>query len=318
LLTSFPHFDKDTRVKVLLTGATGFIGRQLAHRLVAEDHEVAIVVRPGSQLDILQAVLSRIQVHVYDGSYASLLQALQATQPEVVIHVASLFVAQHKPEDVSRLVESNLNFPTQLLEAMNQLELGQLINTGTSWQHYQNQAYNPVNLYAATKQAFEALLAYYVEAQGFKAITLKLFDTYGPGDTRPKLFSLLRKTARTGETLRMSPGEQLLDLAYIDDVVDAYLLAMARVPDVTKAECYAVSNPARLSLRELVRIYGDTVGRPVNVEWGGLPYRPRDVLEPWTDHEVVPGWRVRVALRDGIVRMEQDLEVGGLLVESVT
>lgn len=305
-------------MKVLLTGATGFIGSQLTQRLVTEGHEAAIVVRPESQLNILQAVLPRIQVHVYDGSYASLLHALQAAQPEVVIHVASLFLAQHKPEDVARLVESNLNFPTQLLEAMSQLGIKQLINTGTSWQHYQNEAYNPVNLYAATKQAFETLLAYYVEAQGFKAITLKLFDTYGPGDTRPKLFSLLRKMARTGEVLRMSPGEQLLDLVYIDDVLDAYLLAMARLPEVTKAECYAVSNLARLSLRELVRIYGETVGRAVNVEWGGLPYRTREVLEPCTGHELVPGWLARVALADGIVRMEQDWEMCGLLVGSGT
>ena len=308
LLTSFPRFDKKEHVKVLLTGATGYIGSQLVHRLIAEGHEVAIVVRPESQLNILQAVLPRIEVHVYDGSYSSLLQTLEAAQPVVVIHVASLFLAQHKPEDVARLVETNLNFPTQLLEAMSHLGIGQLINTGTSWQHYQNQAYNPVNLYAATKQAFEALLAYFVEAQGFKAITLKLFDTYGPGDTRPKLFSLLRKAARTGETLRMSLGEQLLDLVYIDDVLDAYRLAMARLPEVTKAECYAVSNPARLSLQELVRIYGETVSRPVHVEWGGLAYRPREVMLPWCKGMVIPSWEPKVPLRVGIERMERNTQ----------
>ena len=302
----FPRFEKKEHVKVFLTGATGFIGSQLAQRLVAEGHELAIVVRPESQLDILQAVLPQMQVHVYDGSYASLLHAMQAAKPEVVIHVASLFLAQHKPEDVARLVESNLNFPTQLLEAMSQLGIKQLINTGTSWQHYQNEDYNPVNLYAATKQAFETLLAYYVEAQGFKAITLKLFDTYGPGDTRPKLFSLLRKVARTGEVLRMSSGEQLLDLVYIDDVLAAYLLAMTRLPKVTKVECYAVSNLARLSLRELVLIYRETAGLAVKVEWGGLPYRTREVMVPWYKGAVMPGWEPKVPLRLGIEQMERN------------
>lgn len=293
-------------MKVLLTGATGFIGSYLARRLVSEGHDLAIVVRPTSQLEILQAILPQIQVHLYDGSYASLLRTLDAAQPDLVIHVASLFLAQHKPEEVARLVESNLSFPAQLLEAMSQLGIGQLLNTGTSWQHYQNQAYNPVNLYAATKQAFEALLACYVEARNFKVITLKLFDTYGPGDTRPKLFSLLRKAARTGETLRMSPGAQVLDLVYINDVLDAYLLAMARLPEVTKVECYAVSNPVRLSLQELVRIYGETVGRPVHVEWGGLPYRPREVMVPWYKGAVMPGWEPKVPLRLGIERMERN------------
>ncbi|MCW2312610.1 NAD-dependent epimerase/dehydratase family protein [Rhodoferax antarcticus] len=291
-------------MKVLLTGATGFIGSQLAYRLIAEDHEVAIVVRPDSQLNILQAVLPRIQVHVYDGSYASLLHALQAAQPEVVIHVASLFLAQHKPEDVARLVESNLSFPTELLEAMSQLGIKQLINTGTSWEHYQNEAYNPVNLYAATKQAFKALLTYYVEAQGFKAITLKLFDTYGPGDTRPKLFTFLRKTAKSGETLCMSPGEQMLDLVYIDDVINAYLIAANRLVqnEVHQQETFVVSSEKPMKLRDLVTIYCQLLGKQLSIQWGARPYRPREVMIPWNKGDRLPGWEPRIALEDGIKR----------------
>lgn len=300
-------------MKILLTGATGFIGSQLARRLVADGNDLAVVVRPDSQLNALQAVQAAVQVHVYDGTAASLRLALETAKPELVIHVASLFLASHRTQDVSRLVQSNLQFPLQLLQAMSELGIRRFINTGTSWQHYQDREYSPVNLYAATKQAFEALLAHYVEADGFQAITLKLFDTYGPGDTRPKLFSLLRKTVKSGETLRMSPGQQMLDLVYIDDVLDAYVRAIARMPFVIGAEIYGVSNPDRLSLRELVRIYGETVGLPLNVEWGGLPYRPREVLTLWTSHQAVPGWEVRVSLVEGIVRMEKDRNVGGLL-----
>ena len=303
-------------MKLFLTGATGFIGSQLTKRLVAEGHDLAIVVRPDSKLDVLQAFLPQIQVHVYDGSYYSLLCALKAAKPELVFHLASLFLAQHKQEDVTRLIESNLNFPAQLLEAMNQLGIKRLINTGTSWQHYKNEAYNPVNLYAATKQAFESLLAYYLDAQDFKAITLKLFDTYGPSDTRPKLFSILRKAARTGELLRMSPGEQLLDLVYIDDVLDAFLLAMVRLSEVETSESYSVSSQERISLRELTKIYCETVCRSLSVEWGGQPYRSREVLVPWSDHEPVPGWQPRVCLRDGIIRMEKDGRIDGLLARS--
>ena len=70
-------------MKVLLTGATGFIGSYLARRLVSEGHDLAIVVRPTSQLEILQAILPQIQVHLYDGSYASLLRTLDAAQPDL-------------------------------------------------------------------------------------------------------------------------------------------------------------------------------------------------------------------------------------------
>ena len=291
-------------MKIFLTGATGYIGSQLAKRLLLEGHKLAIVIRPKSNLKVLHKLIPQIEVHIYDGSYASLFTALNTSKPDLVFHIASLFIAQHKQDDIPSLIESNINFPVQLLEAMNQLGIKKFINTGTSWQHFNNEDYNPVNLYAATKQAFESLLTFYVESQGLKVITLKLFDTYGPGDFRPKLFSLLRKAASTGETLRMSPGQQLLDLVYIDDVLEAYKLAIEQLSVIQKSESYAISSLTTISLRDLVKIYSETVDRKVNIEWGGLPYREREVFLPWKNFNLMSGWRANIILEDGINRME--------------
>ena len=300
-------------MKILLTGASGYIGSQLAKRLLLEGHDLAIIIRPKTNLKVLHKLLPQIDVHIYDGSFASLYVALKTSKPELVFHIASLFIAQHKQEDVLQLIESNINFPVQLLEAMKQLEIKKLINTGTSWQHFNNEEYNPVNLYAATKQAFESLLAFYVESEGLKAITLKLFDTYGPGDFRPKLFSLLRKAARTGETLRMSPGQQLIDLVYIDDVLEAYILAIEQLSVIHKSENYAVSSLDGISLRNLIKIYSETTNRKVNVEWGGQPYRAREVFIPWTNFNLLPGWVSQVSLAQGISLMEGNDQIDRLL-----
>lgn len=291
-------------MKLLLTGATGFIGGHLAHRLVAEGHNLSIVVRPDSSLVALKDVLPQIQVHIYDGSYACMLRALQAARPCTVCHVASLFLAQHKPKDVASLIESNVTFPAHLLEAMSHVGAMRIINTGTSWQHFQNESYNPVNLYASTKQAFESVLAYYVETHGFKATTLKLFDTYGPGDTRPKLFNMLRNAALSAEKLSMSPGEQMIDIVYIDDVVDAFINAinLLQVQTIGHTQ-YGVSSGRPLRLKDLVAIYENTLNVKISVEWGGRPYRDREVMLPW-HAPPLPGWQARVALEDGLARME--------------
>ena len=158
-----------------------------------------------------------------------------------------------------------------------------LINTGTSWQHYENEDYNPVCLYAATKQAFEDMLKFYVEASELKVITLKLFDTYGPDDPRPKLFTLLRRVAEEQTELAMSPGEQLIDLVYIDDVIEGYLLAARRLMDnsVSGMEDYAISSGKQISLKELVAIYGRTIGKQLPIKWGGRSYRTREVMVSW-------------------------------------
>jgi nucleoside-diphosphate-sugar epimerase len=219
-----------------------------------------------------------------------------------VFHLASLFLSQHDAKDVESLIHSNVLFGNQLLEAMRVNEVSRLINTGTSWQHYNNEEYNPVCLYAATKQAFEAILEYYVQACGIKAITFKLFDTYGPNDPRPKLFHLLKKAAASGESLNMSAGEQLIDLVHIEDVIDAYLIAAQRLLNdkVLAHESYAVSSKKPLPLKKLVETFSTATGQNVKVNWGARPYRFREVMTTWRYGISIENWQPKVSLDNGL------------------
>lgn len=308
----------DRRI-ALVTGATGFVGSNLVRRLVNDGWDTHVIIRDGSDLSMLSGIDSAIRVHVHDGSTEQLIEIVQLASPRLVFHLASLFLAQHTSQDIEPLIHSNLLFSTQLVEAMSVNGVRHLINTGTSWQHYENSDYSPVCLYAATKQAFEAVLMYYVEVSDMSAISLQLFDTYGPNDHRAKLFTLLRKTARTGEPLLMSPGEQLIDLVYIDDVLDAYLLAAERLlrGSVNRHEVYAVTSGKPIKLRELVEIYGQVVDLSLAVEWGARPYRSRETMIPWNKGQVVPGWAPRVGLAAGIARMEQNTRLPELAIQAM-
>lgn len=295
--------NKSKQRVALVTGATGFVGSHLARRLVREGWQVHILSRTGSRLPDVPE-FAHVTNHVHEGSTESMVRCLAQAKPDVVFQLASLFLSQHASNDIESLIQSNVLFGNQLLEAMKVNEVCCLVNTGTSWQHYNNENYNPVCLYAATKQAFEAILEYYVQACDMKAITLKLFDTYGPDDPRPKLFYLLSKAAKSGEPLDMSPGEQLIDLVYIDDVVEAYLLAAIRLLDgnVSQHECYAVSSGQPMPLRKLVDLYAEVNKQTVSVNWGARPYRYREVMVPWINCQGIEGWKPKITIAVGIQR----------------
>lgn len=292
------------RRRALVTGATGYIGSNLVRRLLADNWSVHVVVRPLSDLAPLSAVRHAIQVHEYDGTTNSMIRLVEDAAPDVVFHLASLFLAQHKPEDVASLISSNVLFSTQLVEAMMANQVFYLINTGTSWQHYNDADYNPVNLYAATKQAFEDILAYYIEVNELKVITLALFDTYGPADPRPKLVSLLWKTALEQKPISMSPGEQLIDLVHINDVMDAFALgAELVVRQNVGHERYGISSGAPVRLIDLVAAFEQaTECAKLPIEWGGRPYRAREVMETWKSYKAMPEWTPRIPFAEGILQ----------------
>jgi nucleoside-diphosphate-sugar epimerase len=221
-----------------------------------------------------------------------LIDILRSVHPDIVFHLASLVVGEHSADDVDPLVQSNILFGTQLLEAMALAGVSGIVNTGTYWQHYEGREYSPVSLYAATKQAFQDILQFYCEARGLCAVTLELSDTYGPGDNRPKLLSLLDRAARTGETLQMSPGEQLLDLLHVDDVVHGYEVAAdgllaGHLPSPSQ---YRLSSGSLVQLKDIVELYRQATGHTVSVVWGGRPYRAREVMEPRSPVPLLPGW----------------------------
>ena len=277
--------------RALITGITGFIGSKLAQRLLADGWKVDAIVRPRSDTASLPFGNDVTFHAVEDGQ--ELTPVLAAARPDIAFHLASLYLAEHGPDQVGALVQSNILFPALLAEAMAATGTTRLINTGTAWQQFEGAEYRPVNLYAATKQAAEDLLLYYADARELSVVTLRLFDTYGRGDKRRKLIQILIDAAQSGDPIAMSPGDQVVDMTHVDDVVEAFRLAAERLiaSDARLNEVFHVSSQ-RQSVRELAGMVARTLGRPINADFGGRPYRNREVMHPHAPiaAERVPGW----------------------------
>ena len=294
-------------MKILLTGITGFIGHHLAIKLLNEGHKVFAIVRPSSKINELSKNLqSNIEIFTYcnDNTVFDIItdMCVKGNRPDVVYHLATFQPNKHRFEDIKNLIQSNITFGTEILDAMVLNNVYNFVNTGTFFQHYENADYSPMNLYAATKTCFEKIIQFYTEVKGLRCISLHLFNTYGENDKRGKFLELLQKVSISGKTLKMSPGEQFIDIVYIDDVIDAFILAgkylNARKYDICGT--YGISSGNPIKLRKIIEIFEKISNKRLSIEWGGLPYREREIMVPWTSYKILPGWEPKVNLEDGI------------------
>lgn len=288
--------------RVLISGATGYIGSNLTRKLIALGYEVHIITRINSKTDKIKGLEKDINIHIFNGDSSSLIDIMSYVNPDVVIHLASLFIGEHTNEQLDGLINSNIYFPTQLIEASVKAGVKYFINTGTQWQNYEGLDYNPVNLYSATKEAFEVISKFYIESSDMRMITLKLADTYGPDDDRPKIMNLLLKVYKTQETLNMSKGEQEIGLVYINDVIKAFLKALNVVEKMKPHEHkkFIVLPKKIYSLKDMVCIFENTIGQKLNINWGKREYRQREMMKVYTGEENILDREETISLEEGI------------------
>lgn len=291
-------------MKILISGITGFVGEHLIRALEEKEYQICALVRKDT--DIRQ-VKNSANIYVFDGDIEKFMAYAKEQQFDGVIHLASLFLKEHTTYNIPNLLESNIQIGTLLLEAAKENQIKWFINTGTFWQHFQGEEYSPVNLYAATKQAFESIAKYYIETSNINFVSILLNDTFGPEDKRAKIFKLWFDMIASGRSLEMSGGEQMMDILYIDDVINAYVhLIGLLIADVEKNLCgkrFALHAKERISLRGLARIFEHTTGSKLDIHWGVKDYKKREVMVPWGGGDRLLGWEPQISITEGIQKI---------------
>lgn len=286
-------------MRILITGGTGFIGRNVLKSL-ENNHKVWCTRRKRS--DVNKIGSTNCQWLSIDEGIDKLYQKVKEIEPQLVIHIAGLFLGEHNSENISDMIYSNVDFPAILFDAAYEAGCRQFINTGTCWQNYNGEKYNPVNLYAATKEAAENILLYYVKAKKCKAITLKIFDSYGPNDERRKILNIVSKIDENME-LDMSGGEQKMYLCYIEDIVDAYGQAIITLQDMEEGYAvYSVRAKEPDSLKKIINTYLKVSGKNIKINWGKRDYRSREIMDPTGWGNLLPNWQPKYSLEQGMFK----------------
>lgn len=290
-----------------ITGGTGYIGSNLVRSLEKNGWEAHLLIRESSKKGSCFPGEGKRYYHYYDGKFGSVLKAVENSKPDVVFHLASCFIAEHQSKDIENLINSNVLLGAQLLEAMSCCNVKKLINAATSWQYYHAEYYSPANLYAATKEAHIVIEKYYSEVKAFNIIDLYIFDTFGPFDPRGKILSKLIAAIGGKEPILLSPGDQEVNLVYIDDVTQAFMDAAALIDRGGGRGSYAISYPVSLTLKEIVKEIEAATHSSLPIKWGGREYRAREIMKPPQFIPTVEGWKPKYSLAQGI-RTILDLE----------
>ncbi|MBF0267005.1 MAG: NAD(P)-dependent oxidoreductase [Alphaproteobacteria bacterium] len=286
--------------RALLTGATSFPGMALAERLLKLGLEVHAIVR--EKTDTTGLARQGVFLHPIDGTATSIDEAVRKSRPNITYHLANLYLRDPAPDDIQRLIDANVTLGACLLDSLIRRDFINFVNVGTFAQFYQSQTPRPFNLYAASKEAFETILAYHADL-GLNATTLILFDTYGPGDKRAKLVPSLIKALETGAPLPLPAENMVMDLTYRSDVAEALYLAGAgligRQQDWQNRR-FAVSG-FRHAIRDVVVTLEEVAGRSINKLWGEWKVPARHIDIPWQGPQI-PGWKATVNLKEGLLK----------------
>lgn len=285
-------------MRILVTGASGYLGRHIAGKLLERNYEVFCILRSTSEMPAgLDGVKKFFRMECGEQLYG----IMEEIRPELILHTAGMFLGEHSRDNIVQLLDGNIMFPAVLIDAANQAGCRSMISTGSYWQNYGLKDYDPVNLYAASKQAQEDIFEYYKNACQWRILTLQIFDVYGPDDTRRKVLNLVRDL-KDGESLNMTAGEQKLYMCHIEDASAAYMqavnLVLQQAPGTGRK--YAVRPENAYTLKEIINMYLEISGKNVKLNWGGRPYKEREFMNPEGIGHILEGWQPVYDLCEGL------------------
>lgn len=299
------------RAPVLITGASGFVGACLAHRLVELGSDVHLLDYPGTPDWRLRDIASRVTLLPLDITDARAVeQAFGRVKPRTIFHLAT-YGAYPTQQDVARTIQVNVTGTWNLLSAAMNRGFDAFINTGSSSEYgfkdhplSEEERLEPMTHYAITKATATMMCQAMGRTKQLPIITLRPFSVYGYWEEPPRLVPWVIKACLTGTNPTLTTPNPVRDFVFTEDFVDAYLLAAenaARFP----GEVFNIGSGIQTTVGDMVERIIRFTDSKVKPEWEKI-HNPRIEPEHWcadaTKARTMLGWRPKHDLDQGLVR----------------
>jgi nucleoside-diphosphate-sugar epimerase len=302
-------------VRVVVLGASGFIGRWVARSLCGRDADVCLVVHHRAAAEpIFSRYSIRGDILELDLRESRTVQDLyRKIKPSITFNLAGYGVDRTE-RDEKTAYQINAHLVKVLCQIVTETRdaewMGQdLVHVGSALEYgeiggnlSEDSTPNPTSLYGKSKLAGTRYLTSCCQAQGIRGLTARLFTVYGPGEHQGRLLPSLLETAKSGQPLRLTAGTQKRDFTYIEDVAEGLL--RLGLSTTQPGEAVNMATGQLTSVRSFTETAARILGIPDDrLEFGSLPTRAEEM-----DHapvsverlQRITGWVPSTSIAEGI------------------
>jgi len=294
--------------RVILTGATGFVGANLTRRLLSEGHELHLLVRRNYTAWRIEAIRADVQLHEVELSDADILtNVVKRVQPDWIFHLAA-YGAYSSQANLHRMIHTNIIGTVNLVEACLKTGFEAFVNTGSS-SEYGFKSYapsekdflEPNSCYAVTKASATLFCRYMALCRDVRLVTLRLYSVYGTFEEPTRLIPTLIIHGLRGELPTLVNANVARDYVYVEDVNDAYLLAASRVEQEI-GSVYNIGTGRQTFMGEVVATARRKMKITAEPLWGSMQNRNWDTAVWVADNKAAQeslGWKPRYDFDQG-------------------
>ena len=211
---------------ILLTGGTGFIGKNFTN-ILKNKYKIFLLVKKTKKN--LSFKNEKNINYLFFNDVNEIKDILTKKKITYFVNLATHYTLKDSDKDIIKIINANILLPSLVISSLNTKYLKKIITIGTMMEHSNNSKYYPSSFYAASKRSFEALLEYYKLRFSFlKVINLKFYETFSDKDERNKIIPTIKKNYTNNKITKISSTKLSLNFLHVDDIINAIEIILTK------------------------------------------------------------------------------------------
>ena len=280
---------------IIITGSNGFIGSNLVDAL-SQKYKLILLLRNKNNLKRINYTFKKNISLKFFRNNSELSIILKKIKALWLIHCATHYVKQHNSADVTKIINSNIEFGTILLDNLNTIGVKNFINFSTIWENYDGIKDNSNNLYSASKQAFEKIINYYkFNNKKINFYKLIISDTYGKKDKRKKLINILKKNITRKKEMKIVSKNLFINLLNVNDIITGIHILLE---NNIKPGKYNMINKKKFNISKLIKQIQKKIKFKLKIKW----LSSKKIDEKIYKYKSIPSWKPSVSGIDDLTK----------------